>query len=580
MADNTILTKIKSYFTAASTRENLTSGEELQTSLGKVKKWFSDLGTAAFTNSTDYAAASHTQASSTITSMTGYTKPQATSAITASDTLNQAIGKLEKAVDDAGSSSELEDHIATNVEDDGGVHGIRCYNGKLEVYNDYSQEWCDPSEIGWAIGNVSNLAIAQGDLSLTIAWTDPVNTAGATWAGTKLVMGAGTYPESVTDGTLLVNSTTRDAYATNGFTVSNLTDGTTYYFKLFPYTDRGVITNDNANRISESAIDINRWAILQTKVRANNMSDISIGDQYTCSQGSGELTWDVISKNIDTPASPNLSHTLTLRVHSLLPDNLVFDAPEAFYACQTSVLNAGTYYYKASNTNYKFTLTQSVPVGGQLVCTDNKTLYSYASGSSTTPIETVSVTTGSSGTNLGTVISDIRSGNLNTEYRRKSGSNDWKESAIRQWLNSNKPAGQWWEPQTPWDRPPAYAKTLNGFMYDLDPEFLEVIGKTQVTTKYFDTSTGALNGTYTTEDYFFLMSASQVNYGSGEGTKYTPYSGNASRVMYKDGSAFYYWLRSPYSSRSSNVSYVDSDGNITNYIAYGSIGMAPACNLI
>ncbi len=106
MADNTILTKIKAYFTAASTRENLTSGEELQTSLGKVKKWFSDLGTAAFTNSTDYAAASHNQASSTINAMTGYSKPQATSAITATDTLNEAIGKLEKAIDGAGTPND------------------------------------------------------------------------------------------------------------------------------------------------------------------------------------------------------------------------------------------------------------------------------------------------------------------------------------------------------------------------------------------------------------------------------------------------------------------------------------------
>lgn len=114
MADNTILTKIKAYFTTASTRENLTSGEELQTSLGKVKKWFSDLGTAAFTNSTDYAAASHNQPSSTINAMTGYSKPQSTSAITASDTLNEAIGKLEKAVDDAGGGGETIPPIVIN----------------------------------------------------------------------------------------------------------------------------------------------------------------------------------------------------------------------------------------------------------------------------------------------------------------------------------------------------------------------------------------------------------------------------------------------------------------------------------
>lgn len=41
----------------------------------------------------------HNQASNTITAMTGYSKSSSTSAITASDSLNTAIGKLEKALD-------------------------------------------------------------------------------------------------------------------------------------------------------------------------------------------------------------------------------------------------------------------------------------------------------------------------------------------------------------------------------------------------------------------------------------------------------------------------------------------------
>jgi hypothetical protein len=343
----------------------------------------------------------------------------------------------------------------------------------------------------------------------------------------------------------------------------------------------GITAYNAAGELITGIIPFSSWEQLQAKVRANDMSSINILDQYTCSQGSGELAWDVIGKNIDTPVNPNLSHALTLRVHNLLPVRLVFDEKEAFYACQTSALNAGTYYYTTDSTNYKFTLTQSVPVGGQLVCTDNSTLSSYVSGSSTTPIETVSVTKGSSGTNLGTLDKNIRSGNLNTEFRRTYGSGDWKESAIRQWLNSNKPAGQWWEPQTPWDRPPAYAQTMNGFMYDLDPEFLGVIGKTQVTTNYFDTSTGALNGTYTTEDYFFLMSQSQVSSDySGEGTKYTPYSDNASRIMYIDGSVSTYWLRSPNSSYSGSVYAVDAGGKVSYINPIRSRGVAPACNII
>lgn len=578
MAEKHIPVKIKSYFSAFANRQNLESGEEIQTSLSKVKKWFSDLGTAAFTNSTDYAAVSHNQAANTITAMTGYTKPSSTSAITASDTLNQAIGKLEKGLEDAGGSGgDLAAHIATHVEDTNGIHGIRCKDGALEVWNEYTQTWCDPSEIGWSIGNVSNLAITQGDLSLTITWTDPANTVDATWAGTRLVMGAGTYPESITDGTLLVNSTVRDAYSSTGYTVSNLTDGTTYYFKLFPYTDKGVITNDNANQISASARELNSWDMLQAKVRTNDMGDISIGDQYTCSQGSGELTWDVIGKNIDTPANSNLSHALTLRVHSVLLNNLVFDEKDAFYACQTEALSAGTYNYTSDGKTYQFTLTQQVPVGGQLVCTDDITLESYASGISTTPIETVGVTTGDSGTNLGTLDSNSSSGNLNADNKRKSGSNDWRTSTIRQWLNSNKPAGQWWEPKTSWDRPPAYAETMNGFMYDLDPEFLGVIGKTRVITKYYYNT--AL--TYRTEDYFFLMSGSQVNSSySGEGTKYTPYSDNASRIMYKNGSAISYWLRSPISSSSNRMLFVNSDGDMYTQGAARKNGVVLACNLI
>ena len=46
-----------------------------------------------------FTPAAHNQASNTITAMTGYSKPTSTSAIVVGDTLNAAIGKLEKALD-------------------------------------------------------------------------------------------------------------------------------------------------------------------------------------------------------------------------------------------------------------------------------------------------------------------------------------------------------------------------------------------------------------------------------------------------------------------------------------------------
>lgn len=106
MANKNISGDVNVEFTEAQSRQSLESGESVKTLFGKLRKWLTDLGTAAFTNSTDYAAASHNQSSSTITAMTGYSKPQATSAITASDTLNQAIGKLEASLGDINSVLE------------------------------------------------------------------------------------------------------------------------------------------------------------------------------------------------------------------------------------------------------------------------------------------------------------------------------------------------------------------------------------------------------------------------------------------------------------------------------------------
>lgn len=66
---------------------------------------------SAFNNDSGYVTAQHNQASNTINAMTGYSKPSTTSAITASDSLNTAIGKLEKA---------LEPDVSLSINDPGG----------------------------------------------------------------------------------------------------------------------------------------------------------------------------------------------------------------------------------------------------------------------------------------------------------------------------------------------------------------------------------------------------------------------------------------------------------------------------
>lgn len=57
------------------------------------------LGSAAYTQSTEYSKTGHTHPSSEIVKLTQYVKPNQTSAISQDDTLNVALGKLEKALD-------------------------------------------------------------------------------------------------------------------------------------------------------------------------------------------------------------------------------------------------------------------------------------------------------------------------------------------------------------------------------------------------------------------------------------------------------------------------------------------------
>ena len=54
-----------------------------------------------------FTPSSHNQASNTITAMTGYSKPSTTSAIAATDSLNAAVGKLEKALDGKASTGSV-----------------------------------------------------------------------------------------------------------------------------------------------------------------------------------------------------------------------------------------------------------------------------------------------------------------------------------------------------------------------------------------------------------------------------------------------------------------------------------------
>lgn len=105
---------------------------------------------------------------------------------------------------------------------------------------------------GLAVGAVSGIATLVASGKVYVKFTDPNDlivdgTTLATWAGTLLVRKAGSMPTTRRDGTVVLDNKTRGAYTSTYFCDSGLTDGTTYYYKFFPYTTQNVYTDLTAD---------------------------------------------------------------------------------------------------------------------------------------------------------------------------------------------------------------------------------------------------------------------------------------------------------------------------------------------
>ena len=129
--------------------------------------------------------------------------------------------------------------------------------------------------------DVKDIGIKVGNTKVTINWTDPDEKEGCKWAGTKLVYKAGGYPESVSDGTIAVDNKVKDQYKTNGFEISSLTNGTTYYFQLFPYSELGSVNSNEANRISGTPQEYRTMTAVIDTSNSNPTNRVTYEDDAT-----------------------------------------------------------------------------------------------------------------------------------------------------------------------------------------------------------------------------------------------------------------------------------------------------------
>lgn len=290
--------------------------------------------------------------------------------------------------------------------------------------------------------------------------------------------------------------------------------------------------------------ELNERAIQQIVRSGKAAKFFNIGDQIVVKWSDGtneyDMPFDIVDFSNAINADGDSVPAMWLESHYCLPGTQ-FDGSESMYIVGDTALPAGTYYWTFGNTwgsidvvengAWNFTLEQDVPAGGCIVVhgTSGDGIYTwgapdvaattwrvstFASPSDVTPIETVTVSSGATGTSLGILKNNTTyttEPGINQLQRAAYGYNRWSQSALRQYLNSAAAAGAWWEPKNPYDRPPKQLETMRGFMAGLPAEFVDIITPIKVTTALNTVTDGGTStgGTEDTIDRFFLPSLQQ-----------------------------------------------------------------------
>lgn len=372
-----------------------------------------------------------------------------------------------------------------------------------------------------------------------------------------------------------------------------------------PHASQFDLMNENlakiANAIS-SDIDVSTWAGIQKAVRVGVAPDlIPVGTQLVTNHSEyGEMLFDVVAHNYFKSAHDKNAHTMTLLSHNNLA-TVQFDSQEAFYYADAE-LPPGDYSFTLATTysswvagTYSFGLSEGLPAGGQLCISgqantplDTLGVEVYPDRTATTPSGNVRIISGQIGTSLGTFGVE-----LNHSHRVSYGSNNYKESAIRQFLNSSSTAGSVWVPQTKFDRPPSWKGSLAGFAGGFDEDFLSVVGEVVVPCAANNTyespdSTTVKGGKYNVTDKFYLASQAEI-FGTAtsivaDNTVLFPYydgATNTDRIKYSTTlSAVHWWLRSNDPWGALHLRTVNSDGSLGSNLAHNTNGVVPVCTVV
>jgi hypothetical protein len=208
------------------------------------------------------------------------------------------------------------------------------------------------------------------------------------------------------------------------------------------------------------------------------------------------------------------------------------------------------------------------------------------------------------------VMFDVREPNNPLSTRQTLGNNRYSVSNVNQWLNSEEAEGQWYSPQHPYDAPPIYTANSGeinlsydqwaGFLYMLDPKFVEILLTTQSITALgsYDGGTGEFD---TVNSKIFLPSRTELGgtltNGVEEGKQIAHFTSNSNRIKTYTQEALSKLSEMGYSPDSNGAWYLRTIANDTHsgslWVIYniglttgsqrnataGNVAISPMCNV-
>lgn len=393
------------------------------------------------------------------------------------------------------------------------------------------------------VGPAYNYGVTVDGTMLSFTWTDPADNNVVKWARTRLVMKTGGFPANESDGTALIDVTERNQHKTVPFTWdAGVISG--YYFALFTQSTGGEwYTGDDCPRFTTDELT---WATIGMMSRAGTLLqypgmeigsvvDKKVKDLYPKLRyrladidysGSFTKVSDFMYDNTRTHNSIWIPYFLpSLGEGNSTASVMQFDAPELAYgATWDEVFVSGKAYYTVSGESYT-----------QLTAGTD-----YQDGENIAEWQTL---------HGDTVYSKSHAG------RVSYGNNIWKESNMRQWLNSS--GNGWFQKQNEYDVRSGSTGYSSGWMTGFVPGFLDLVMPVYNMTarNAVPAIEGGGGGGYDiTLDRFWLLSVTEFdgsnNKNITEGQQLAYFrdvaTTNEQRIQYDDdGVARTVWLRSP-----------------------------------